>query len=55
MSHMENTDLTIYLAHQEDTRRAMKEYVTMVITAREECDAAHAKETEVAEGGNQNW
>ena len=45
-SHMENADLTIYLARWEDVRRAMKEYVTMVIKARKERDAAHAKETE---------
>ena len=26
-THMENIDLTIYLAHQEDVRRVMREYV----------------------------
>ena len=26
-THMENTDLTIYLAHREDARRVMREYV----------------------------
>ena len=43
---METANLTIYLACQEDVWRAMKEYVAAVIKAREECDAAHAKETE---------
>ena len=46
-TYMENTDLTMYLAHREDARRATKEYVAVVIKAHEECDAAHAKETEV--------
>ena len=46
-THMENAGLTIYLAHQEAARRATKEYVAAVIKAREERDAAHAKETEV--------
>ena len=45
-THMENADLTIYLARREDTWRAMREYVAMVIKAHEEHDAAHAKETE---------
>ena len=45
-SYMENADLTMYLAHREDMRRAMKEYVAAVIKAREERDAAHTKETE---------
>ena len=46
-SHMENANLTIYLARQEDMRRATREYMAAVIKAREERDAAHAKETEV--------
>ena len=50
MSHMENTDLTIYLDHREDARRATKEYVTMVIKAQEEHNAANAKETEMQKG-----
>ena len=45
-SHMENVNLTIYLAHRKDARRARKEYVATVIRAREECDATHAKEQE---------
>ena len=45
-THVENTDLTIYLGHREDVQRARREYVTVVIKAREECDATHAKETE---------
>ena len=44
-THMENADLTIYLARREDARRATKEYVAAVIKAREECDAAHTDET----------
>ena len=46
VSHMENADLTIYLAHWEDAQRAMKEYVAKVIMACKEHDAAHTKETE---------
>ena len=46
MSHMEGVETTTYLAHREDVRRAMKDYVTAVIQAREECDAAHAEEQE---------
>ena len=46
-THMENTDLTMYLTCREDTWRAMREYRAMVIKACEECNAAHAKETEV--------
>ena len=46
-THMENTDLTIYLAHQEDSRRATREYVAKVIKAHEEHDATHTEETEV--------
>ena len=45
-THMENADLTMYLAHWEDMQRAMKESVAAVIKAREERDAAHTKETE---------
>ena len=45
-SHMENADLTIYLVCREDAQRAMKEYIKQVIQAHEECDAAHAQETE---------
>ena len=44
---MENADLTIYLTCQEDTRRAMREYVAAVIKAREDHDATHANEAEV--------
>ena len=46
VTHMENTDLTIYLACWEDTWRVMREYVATVIKAREDCDAAHTNETE---------
>ena len=46
-THTENANLTIYLTHQEDVQRVRREYVTAVIKAREECDAAHTKETEV--------
>ena len=45
-THMENVDLTIYLAHREDARKATREYVATVIKAREERDATHAKEAE---------
>ena len=45
-THMENTDLTMYLTCREDAWRMMKEYVAVVIKARDERDAAHAKETE---------
>ena len=45
-AHMENTDLTIYLTHQEDVSRAMREYVAAVIKAREDRDATHANEAE---------
>ena len=38
MTHMENVDTTIYLAHHEDVRRATKEYVAEVIKAHEECN-----------------
>ena len=46
VTHMENANLTIYLAHREDAQRAMREYMAAVIKAREEHDTAHAKETE---------
>ena len=45
-THMENVDLTIYLAHWEDARRVMREYVAVVIKACEERDATHSKEAE---------
>ena len=35
-THMENVHLTIYLAHQEDARRAMREYVAVVLKARKD-------------------
>ena len=44
---MENADLTIYLTHQEDARRATREYMAAVIKACEERDAAHTNEAEV--------
>ena len=43
---MEGVDTTIYLARQEDTQRATKEYVAAVLKAREERNAAHAVEGE---------
>ena len=45
-THMENTDLTIYLAHQEDMWRVMREYVAAMIKACEDRDATHANEAE---------
>ena len=45
-THMENADLTIYLACQEDAWRATREYVAAVIKACEDRDAAHANEAE---------
>ena len=39
-THMENADLTIYLTCWEDARRAMREYVAVVIKGHEEHDAA---------------
>ena len=45
-THMENTDLTIYLAHQEDVRRATREYVATMIKACEDRDATHTNEAE---------
>ena len=46
VTHMENADLTIYLVHQEDARRAMREYMAAVIKACEDRDATHANEAE---------
>ena len=46
VTHMENVDLTIYLARREDARRVMREYVAAVVKACEEQDAAHTKEVE---------
>ena len=46
-THMENTDLTIYLACWEDSQRAAREYVAAVIKARDNRDATHASEAEV--------
>ena len=40
-SHMEGVDTTIYLARREDARKATQEYVTAVVKAREERNAAH--------------
>ena len=45
-SHMEGFDLTTYLTHLEDTRRATHEYVKAVVQAREERNTAHAMEHE---------
>ena len=45
-AHMEGVDLTTYLVHLEDTRRATHEYVKAVVQAHEECDATHAIEHE---------
>ena len=45
-THMENADLTIYLACQEDARRVTREYVAAVIKAHEERDATHANGAE---------
>ena len=44
MSHMEGIDTTIYLACQEDTRKATKEYIATVIQAHQEPHAAHEEE-----------
>ena len=41
---MGGVDTTIYLARREDAQKATQEYVTAVVKAREECDAAHAVE-----------
>ena len=46
MTHMENTNLTIYLTRREDARRVMREYVAAVIKAHEDHDATHANEAE---------
>ena len=45
-THMENTDLTIYLACREDAWRVTREYVATVIKAHEDHDATHADEAE---------
>ena len=45
-THMENADLTIYLARREDTRRVTREYVATMIKACKDHDAAHANEAE---------
>ena len=45
-THMENANLTIYLAHWEDLWRAMREYVAAVIKAHEDCDVTHTDEAE---------
>ena len=47
VTHMENANLTIYLVHREDARRAMREYVAAVIKACEDRDATHGNETKV--------
>ena len=46
VTHMENADLTIYLARRKDTRRATREYVAAMIKACEDHDATHANEAE---------
>ena len=46
VTHMENADLTIYLARREDRRKATREYVAAVIKAREERDVTHTDEAE---------
>ena len=43
VTHMENADLTIYLACQEDAWRAMREYVAALIKAHEDHDANEAE------------
>ena len=45
--HMENANLTIYLARCENVRRATREYVAAMIKACEDRDATHANEAEV--------
>ena len=40
-THMENANLTIYLARREDAQRVMREYMATVIKAHEERDATH--------------
>ena len=45
-THMENADLTIYLGHREDVRRATREYMAAMIKAHEDHDVAHADEAE---------
>ena len=46
-THMDNTELTIYLMRQEDARKVTREYMAIMIKAHEEHDTAHAKEAEV--------
>ena len=46
VTHMENADLTIYLARREDAQRAMREYMATMIKAHEDCDATHTNEAE---------
>ena len=46
-THMENANLTIYLACREDAWRVTREYMATVIKAYEEHDAAHADEAEM--------
>ena len=45
-SHMEGVNTTIYLVRREDARRVTKEYMAMVIKAREEHDTTHMEEQE---------
>ena len=53
-SHMENANLTIYLAPREDTQRAMTEYVTgNKGPQRTRCCPRQGDGG--VEGGNQNW
>ena len=47
VTHMENADLTIYLARQEDAWRATREYMAAVIKVCEDRDATHIDEAEV--------
>ena len=51
VTHMENADLTIYLACREDAWRATREYVAAVIKAHEDRDAAHTDEAEAWKQG----
>ena len=45
-THMENANLTIYLACREDVQRVTREYVATVIKAHQDRDATHADEAE---------
>ena len=45
-SHMEGVDTTIYLTHREDMQKATREYVAVIVKAREERNTAHAVEGE---------